>query len=140
MTMAYAEALPSQLERDATPGPARHDAPQMVIIVDDNLLCGRVYKAMLGGLPCRVLVARSADEALHLAGLDAPERGGARRRPARTDDHGEPPPLFLCAAQRQADCLRDAVNEAGGETIFIRRPVARDGLTSLVRRHLSSRR
>ena len=103
---------------------------QTVIIVDGNILCARLYKAMLGPLDCRVLVARTAEEAARLVGRDVP----------KDDADGEASrPLFLVSTPAEAEPLQQIAHSTGGDAVLVRKPVARGGLESLVRRHLGAR-
>lgn len=121
---------------------------QTVIIVDENPLCARMFKAMLEPLACRVLIARNAQDAARLFGIDADDDLLAERPLPGADwafEDGEPEvakltprvrPLFLVSAAREERLVRDVARFAGGETLLVRKPVARDGLATLVRRHL----
>lgn len=116
---------------------------QTVIIVDDNLLCARLYKAMLGPIDCRVLVARTAAEAARLLHPTRDEElsdaDAGELPPLGIGEPMLPRPLFLVAAQGQAEPVQRVASMTGGDAVFVRKPVARDSLTSLVRRHLFGR-
>jgi CheY-like chemotaxis protein len=124
---------------------------QTVIIVDENLLCARLFKAMLEPLACRVLIARSAQDAARLAGIgpddamlgDMPRLGVERaEEDGRADLHDADPrahPLFIVSAPHQEKPVRQVAHWVGGQALMVRKPVARDGLASLVRRHLGAR-
>lgn len=103
---------------------------QTVIIVDGNLLCARLYKAMLGPLDCRVLVARTAEEAARLVEQDIPQDDA---------DAEASRPLFLVSAPAEAEPLQQIAHSTGGDAVLVRKPVARGGLESIVRRHLGAR-
>lgn len=119
------------------------DMTQTVIIVDDNLLCARLYKAMLEPIDCRVLVARTAAEAARLLhptrDEDLPDAEGGASLPIVAGAPMLPRPLFLVAAHGQAEPAQRVASMTGGDAVLVRKPVARDGLTSLVRRHLFGR-
>jgi CheY-like chemotaxis protein len=118
---------------------------QTVIIVDDNSLSARLYKAMLAPLDCRVLVASSAAEAARLAGtlqpgsvyetIDTAPRWEQDEEPAEA---GQARPLFLVAAARELETMQEVARSAGGDAVTLRKPVARDGLETLVRRHFGA--
>ncbi len=117
---------------------------QTVIIVDDNVLSARLYKALLVSLDCRVLVACSAAEAARLARADAAQPrletiDTAPRWSEDEEDAGDAPaprPLFLVAAARELATMQELARDTGGDAVTLRKPVARDGLETLVRRHL----
>lgn len=118
---------------------------QTVIIVDDNVLSARLYKALLASLDCRVLVACSAAEAARLARADAgqPRLEAIDTAPRWSDEEEEgdarmPRPLFLVAAARELETMQELARDTGGDAVTLRKPVARDGLETLVRRHLGA--
>lgn len=106
---------------------------QTVIIVDDNVLCARLYKALLEPLACRVLLARTAEEAARVLGTAA--TADMDDQP----DHGSAPrPLFLVGTPYQAEPVQQVARIAGGDALFLNKPMARDSLAGLVRRHISA--
>jgi CheY-like chemotaxis protein len=123
---------------------------QTVIIVDDNLLCARLYRAMLEPLACRVLIARNAQDAARLVGIGPDDdllgdfpglSAGWPAEDAETalpDPDGRARPLFVVSAAHQEKPVRQIARCAGGEALMLRKPVARDALASLVRRHLGA--
>ena len=118
---------------------------QTVIIVDDNALSARLYKAILAPLECRVLVASSAAEAARLAGAVRPEPMlESIDTTPRWDQDDEPSlspqarPLFLVAAARELETMQEVARSTGGDAVTLRKPVARDGLETLVRRHFGA--
>lgn len=118
---------------------------QTVIIVDDNALSARLYKALLASLDCRVLVACSAAEAARLARADAAhprlESIDTAPRWREEEDAGDASmsrPLFLVAAAREFATMKELARDTGGDAITLRKPVAREGLETLVRRHLGA--
>jgi CheY-like chemotaxis protein len=118
---------------------------QTVIIVDDNVLSARLYKALLASLDCRVLVAGSAAEAARLALADSgqPRLEAIDTSPRWSDeeevaDAPAPRPLFLVAAARELETMQELARNTGGDAVTLRKPVARDGLETLVRRHLGA--
>lgn len=107
---------------------------QTVVIVDQNPTCARLYRAMLEPLPCRVLVARSAQEAADL--IEHRWRFDSAEPEAEPKDAaGAPRPLILMAGLHPAEHALQVAHSTGAEAIFVRKPVAGDGLAALVRRH-----
>jgi DNA-binding NtrC family response regulator len=106
---------------------------QTVVIVDQNPVCARLYRAMLEPFPCRVLLAGSAQEAADLV-----ERGWtpALREGAVQDNTAALRPLILMAGLHPTELALCIAQSTGGEAIFVRKPVASDDLATLVRRHL----
>jgi hypothetical protein len=57
------------------------------------------------------------------------------------DEQGETAserPLFLVAATREMESMREVARTTGGDAVTLRKPVARDGLETLVRRHFAA--
>jgi hypothetical protein len=96
-----------------------------VVIVEDNPICARLYKALLAPLFCKVLLAHSLDEAEQITHepLAAPSKAT---------------PLYLVTALHQAEFAQKIARTTLKDMIFVKKPVASDGLANLVRRHLSS--
>ena len=108
---------------------------QTVVIVDQNPTCARLYRAMLEPLACRVLVARSAQEAAdlieHRWRLDGAEPETAEMK----DVAGAARPLILMAGLHPAEHALRVAHSTGADAVFVRKPVAGDGLAALVQRH-----
>lgn len=108
---------------------------QTVVIVDQNLVCARMYRAMLEPLACRVLVARSAQEAADLIEPGWTPDGAKGETSAAEDAVGAVRPLILMAGLHPAEQALRVAHSTGAEAIFVRKPVAGDGLAALVQRH-----
>ncbi|MBP0465236.1 hypothetical protein J5Y09_15025 [Roseomonas sp. PWR1] len=118
---------------------------QTVIIVDDNVLSARLYKAILAPLDCRVLVASSAAEAARLAGalqstamLETIDTAPRWEQDDEPGEMSQARPLFLVAAARELETMQEVARNTGGDAVTLRKPVARDGLETLVRRHFGA--
>lgn len=118
---------------------------QTVIIVDDNILSARLYKAILASLDCRVLVASNAAEAARLAGalqagpmLETIDTAPRWEQEDGSEDTDQGRPLFLVAAARELETMQEVARNTGGDAVTLRKPVARDGLETLVRRHFGA--
>jgi CheY-like chemotaxis protein len=124
---------------------------QTVVIVEDNPLLARLYRAMLEPLPCRVLLAPSGEDALRLVRQEADPNDPAAAPPGPTeagamsgaggDGARDPngPPVFVAAARTAAERALQEMGRAG-ETIVVSKPIRGDELVSQVRRHLGRRR
>lgn len=108
---------------------------QTVVIVDQNLVCARLYRAMLEPLAFRVLVARSAEEAVDLIEPGWMPEGAEGRTPAPKDAACAARPLILMAGLHPAEQALRIAHSTGAEAIFVRKPVAGDGLAAIVQRH-----
>ena len=108
---------------------------QTVVIVDQNPTCARLYRAMLEPLACRVLVARSAQEAADLIEHCWRFESAEPKTAELKDAAGAALPLILMAGLHPAEHALQVAHSTGAETIFVRKPVAGDGLAALVRRH-----
>ena len=95
-----------------------------VVIVEENPACARLYKALLAPLFCKVLLARSLDEAEQITAERAPDATKAS-------------PLYLVTALHQAEFAQKIAHTGLKDMIFVKKPVASDGLANLIRRHLS---
>ena len=108
---------------------------QTVVIVDQNPTCARLYRAMLEPLAFRVLVARSAEEAADLIEPGWMPEGAEDKTTAAIDVACSVRPLILMAGLHPAEQALRIAHSTGAEAIFVRKPVAGDGLAAIVQRH-----
>lgn len=98
----------------------------LVLIVEENPLCARLFRAMLHPLGCVVLLARTLDEGADL--LRA--AGGGARAPLLLMPRGRNP-------RRDAEEAEAVAAATGAAAVLFSKPVTQDGLAALVRRHLA---